>query len=174
MKKSIFKTVLLLIAVALVGLAIATSCEKEKNGNSDGQGTNPLVVQTDTTNVGTNSSVALVLTADSIHKLLVGSWQEKHYGIHHYYSDDDLRDTLTFHGNDTTVIDKTGIFTNCNFSVLNSNTIAFYKDTVLFAHPFNFSLSMDTTTNEYEIIFHNFINLCMTTDVKNITYKKIK
>ena len=174
MKKTLFSKALLLVAVALVGLAIATSCEKEKNGNSDGQGTNPPDVQTDTTDVGTNSSVALVLTADSIHKLLVGSWQEKYYGIHHYYSDDDLRDTLTFRENDTTVIDKTGIFTNCNYSVLNSNTIAFYKDTVLFAHPFNFTLNMDTTTNEYEIVFNNFINLCITNDVKNITYKKIK
>ena len=175
MKKTFFSKALLLVAVALVGVAIATSCEKEKNGSSDGQGTNPPVVQTDTTVVDTNHRVVLTLTPDSIHNLLIGSWQERDSDSY-FYTDDYLRDTMTFHLQDTvlTVLDKTSIFTNCTLRVLSSNTLAFYKDTSIFIMPFEFALSLDTITNEYEIIFYNFINLVATEDVKNIPYRKIK
>ena len=177
MKKQILKIGLpLLVAVALVGLALATSCEKEKNGDLVGQCTNPTVVQTDTTSVNTNHNVVLTFTPDSIRNLLIGSWREKGSDSCHRYTDDYLRDTMTFRLQDTvlTVLDKTGIYTNCTLRVLNSNTIAFYKDTSIFTHPFEFSLSLDTITNEYEIVFYNFINLCITCDVKNIPYRKIK
>ncbi len=171
-KLSLFKF-LLLVVVALVGLATATSCEKDKEERTDTQNP-PDILQTDTTSVNPNHRIALSLSPDSIRNLLIGSWEEKYYGRHSYYSDDDVRDTLTFIGNDSTVLDKTGIFSNCNFSILDSNTIAFYKDTVLFAHPFGFILSLDTTTNEYEIVFRNFINLSITCVDKNIPYIKIR
>ena len=54
MKTIIIKKVLLLVAVALVGVLFATSCEKEKNGISDGQDTNPPDVQNDTTSSGSS------------------------------------------------------------------------------------------------------------------------
>jgi len=180
MKKTILKKVLPLVAVALVGVAMATSCEKEKNGSSDGQGTNPPVVQTDTTIIQidtTATNINLTLTPDSIRRLLIGSWREKGFSLYPYnYSDDNIWDTMTFRVQDTvlTVLDKTGIYTNCTLRVLNSNTLAFYKDTSIFTHPFEFSLSLDARTNEYEIVFYNFINLNISLDVKNIPYRKIK
>ena len=171
-KNSLFK-VLPLVAAALMGVALATSCEKEKNGSSDGQGANPPVVQTDTTVVDTNHRIVLSLTPDSIRSLLLGSWEEKYYGWHSYYDDDDVRDTLTFIGNDSTVLDKTGIFSNWNFSVLDSNTIQLKRDSV-FQRDFDFVLSIDTTTNKYEILFYNFINLSITCVEKNIPYIKLE
>ena len=174
MKKSIFKTLLPFLAVALVGVVFATSCEKaeEKQDIPTNTQNPPDISQIDTTIVNPNNQVMLSLTPDSIRNLLVGSWQEKYYGWHHYYSDDNIRDTLTFSGNDSIVYDKTNIFSNYKFNVLTSNTIQFAKDST--SRVFDFSLSIDTTTNQLEIMFYNYINLCITCDVKNITYTKLK
>lgn len=171
-KLSLFK-VLPLIAVALVGVAIAASCEKDKEERKTDTQNPPDISQTDTTVVNPNHRIVLSLTPDSIRSLLLGSWEEKYYGWHSYYDDDDVRDTLTFIGNDSTVLDKTGIFSNWNFSVLDSNTIQLKRDSV-FQRDFDFVLSIDTTTNKYEILFYNFINLSITCVVKNIPYIKLK
>ena len=173
MKNTLFSKALLLIAVALVGVAIATSCKKDKEERRTDTQNPPDISQTDTTVVNPNHRILLSLTPDSIRSLLLGSWEEKYYGWHHYYSDDDVRDTLTFIGNDSTVLDKTGIFSNWNFSVLDSNTIQLKRDSV-FQRDFDFVLSIDTTTNELEILFYNFINLSITCVVKNIPYIKLK
>ena len=173
MKKTLFSKALLLVAVALVGVAIAASCEKDKEERKTDTQNPPDISQTDTTVVNPNHRIVLSLTPDSIRSLLLGSWEEKYYGWHSYYNDDDVRDTLTFIGNDSTVLDKTGIFSNCNFSVLDSNTIQIKRDSVL-QRDFDFVLSIDTTTNKYEILFYNFINLSITCVVKNIPYIKLK
>ena len=175
MKKTICYKALLLIAVALVGVAIASSCKKDKEENSDFQNP-PDISQTDTTIVNHSHRIVLTLSPDSIRSLLLGSWEEKYYGWRHYYSDDNMRDTLTFIGNDSTVLDKTGIFSNWNFIVLDSNTIQLKRDSVFypFHREYNFVMSIDTTTNKYEILFYNFDNLCITADIKNIPYIKIQ
>ena len=175
MKKSIFKTVLPLLAVALVGVVFATSCEKteEKQDIPTNTQNPPDISQTDTTVVNPNHRIVLSLTPDSIRSLLLGSWEEKYYGWHSYYDDDGVRDTLTFIGNDSTVLDKTGIFSNCNFNILDSNTIQLKRDSVL-QRDFDFVLSIDTTTNKYEILFYNFINLSITCVEKNIPYIKLR
>lgn len=177
MKKTILKKVLPLVAVALVGVAIATSCKKDKEERTDTQNP-PDISQTDTTVVQIDTAVTninLTLTPDSIRRLLIGTWQERDSDSF-YYTDDYLRDTMTFRMQDTilTVLDKTSVFTNCTVRVLNSNTLAFYKNSTLYLHPFEFTLSLDTIINEYEIVFYNFINLCITQDAKNIPYRKIR
>ncbi len=172
MKTTIINKVMPLIAVALVGVAIATSCKKDKEEQRTDTQNPPDISQTDTTVVNPNHRIVLSLTPDSIRSLLLGSWEEKYYGWHHYYSDDDVRDTLTFCANDT-ILDKTGVFTNCSFQVLNSNTIFIAKDSIV-SSSHNFTLSIDTTTNELEIMFYNFINLSITCVVKNIPYIKLR
>ena len=64
MKNSLFKTVLPLIAVALLGVALATSCKKEKEVMTDTQNP-PDITQTDTTAV-----VVLDPYMDSIYRIL--------------------------------------------------------------------------------------------------------
>ena len=148
MKKLFLNKVLPLVAVALVGLAIATSCEKEKNGSSDGQGTNPPDVQTDTTSTG---SRRLDPYMDSIYRSIpdpdtsVRSSMNgfKIYGRWCWKSSIDTvcslildfcengKAHLQCFKSDINIDGQIGRFSNCYFSAFDSCTYTIHNDSLI-------------------------------------------
>lgn len=82
--------------------------------------------------------------------------------------DDRILDTIWFK-KDGTVQDKTGIFSNNRYNIVNDSVISFINDSCTY----KFRFSIIQNDNNYEITFYNFINNSLTEVVKNITYKKI-
>ena len=73
------------------------------------------------------------------------------------------------------MLDKTKIFNNYEWQLLNDTTILFSscKDcTPQFSTTINICVYYNS--NKYKITFYNFINRSITQDVKNITYTKIQ
>ena len=133
MKKSIFKTILPLLAVALVGVVFATSCEKEKKENNDGlflkkeiiinyglkgvrnynynQGLLESIV-TESTTEGSTFSSTLAITYDMASRPVKARYDSGDHFLFEYQNG--LLHTLTYiiEPNDTTILTVTGYDNN--------------------------------------------------------------
>lgn len=101
-------------------------------------------------------------------EILIGSWQE-------VYDTSFVRrkgiDTITF-GRDGKVQDKTGIFSDSEYEIINDSTICFNRpegDTLYRC----FKFEIFKNGEDYEITFYNFLTLSLTEVIRNVTYKKL-